>query len=299
MNDWKANSMKLTSWALLLTAALSALVSCSAGAPARSSNDSLDANKSANPSSFQRTESRAPNTARIIHVLVALCDNEHQGIVPVPARLGNGDDLKGNLYWGAAYGVKTFFAKSGDWKLVVQTQNPASSVLERCIFKHKIANVYLIADAYRGAEIKKAIVDFFDYASGGRVDAIDAADSSKHPSINAGGAADLIVFVGHNGLMDFDLPSYPTQKDSKRRGAIILCCASKSYFSAPLRRAGADPILWTNGLMAPEAYVLKAALDGWIADESGEHIRSRAAEAYNSYQHCGLKAARGLFSSGW
>ena len=51
--------------------------------------------------------------------------------------------------------------------------------------------------------------------------------------------------------------------------------------------------------MAPESYVLKAALDGWIANESGEHIRSRAAEAYNSYQHCGLKAARGLFSSGW
>jgi hypothetical protein len=99
--------------------------------------------------------------------------------------------------------------------------------------------------------------------------------------------------------MDFNLPAYPTQKDGKRRDAIILCCASKSYFSAPLRKSGADPILWTNGLMAPEAYVLKAALDGWIANESGEYIRSRAAEAYNSYQHCGLKAARGLFASGW
>jgi hypothetical protein len=98
--------------------------------------------------------------------------------------------------------------------------------------------------------------------------------------------------------MDFNLQTYPTQKDGKRRGAIILCCASKSYFSVPLLRAGADPILWTNGLMAPEAYVLKAALDGWIAKESGENIRSRASEAYNRYQRCGLKAARGLFSSG-
>lgn len=291
--------MKLGSWSILLIAALSALVSCSAGAPARSSNGSLDANKSANPSPLQRTESRPPNAARIIHVLVALCDNEHQGIVPVPAHLGNGEDLQGNLYWGAAYGVRSFFAKSGDWKLVEQTHNPTSAVLERCIFKNKNAAVFLVADAYRGAEIMKAIVDFFDYASGGRVDVIDAAESSKHPSINAGGAADLIVFVGHNGLMDFDLQSYPTQRNSGRRGAIILCCASKSYFSAPLRRAGADPILWTNGLMAPEAYVLKAALDGWIANESGERIRSRAAEAYNSYQHCGLKAARALFSSGW
>lgn len=29
---------------------------------------------------------------RVIHVLVALCDNEHQGIVPVSADLGNGDN---------------------------------------------------------------------------------------------------------------------------------------------------------------------------------------------------------------
>ena len=99
--------------------------------------------------------------------------------------------------------------------------------------------------------------------------------------------------------MDFDLQSYPAQKDSKRRGAIILCCASKSYFSAPVRRGGADPILWTNGLMAPEAYVLDAALNGWIANEGGQQIRTRAAEAYNRYQRCGLKAARGLFATGW
>ena len=290
--------MKLTWWSLFLTAALSALVSCSAGIPAHSSNGSQNANQGTNPSPPQAAEARPQNTPRIIHVLVALCDNEHQGIVPVPARLGNGEDLERNLYWGAAYGVRSFFIKSADWKLVGQTQNPAPAVLQRCIFKSKTAGVYLVADAYRGAEIKKAIVDFFDYVSGGSVDAIETADSAKHPSISAGGAADLIVFVGHNGLMDFNLQTYPTQKDGKRRGAIILCCASKSYFSAPLLRAGADPILWTNGLMAPEAYVLKAALDGWIAKESGERIRSRAAEAYNRYQRCGLKAARGLFSSG-
>ncbi|PYT03901.1 MAG: hypothetical protein DMF60_16945 [Acidobacteria bacterium] len=230
---------------LFITAVLSALAACSAGTPVPSANSSPDANKSANPSSLQQTESRPPNTARIIHVLVALCDNEHQGIVPVPARLGNGEDLQGNLYWGAAYGVRSFFAKSGDWKLIVQTQNPTSVVLERCIFHNKMGGAYMIADAYRGAEIKKAIVDFFDYASGNKIDTIDAEGNSKHPTINAGGAADLVVFVGHNGLMDFVLPSHPAQKDGKRRGAIILCCASKSYFSAPLRKAGANPILWT------------------------------------------------------
>jgi len=51
---------------------------------------------------------------RTIHVFVALADNEHQGIVPVPARLGNGLDPAHNLYWGAAAGVKTFFSRSSD-----------------------------------------------------------------------------------------------------------------------------------------------------------------------------------------
>ena len=29
---------------------------------------------------------------RVVHVFVALCDNVNQGIVPVPPRIGNGDD---------------------------------------------------------------------------------------------------------------------------------------------------------------------------------------------------------------
>jgi hypothetical protein len=51
--------------------------------------------------------------------------------------------------------------------------------------------------------------------------------------------------------------------------------------------------------MAPEAYVLNAAVEGWLAGESGEQVRERAAKAYHSYQKCGLRAARGLFATGW
>ena len=50
---------------------------------------------------------------------------------------------------------------------------------------------------------------------------------------------------------------------------------------------------------APEAYTLKAAVDGWILNEDGEKIRRRAAEAYHKYQKCGLKGALNLFATGW
>jgi len=51
--------------------------------------------------------------------------------------------------------------------------------------------------------------------------------------------------------------------------------------------------------MAPEAYTLKAALDGWMQQESKDEIRKRAAAAYAKYQKCSDAAAMRLFSSDW
>jgi hypothetical protein len=53
----------------------------------------------------------------------------------------------------------------------------------------------------------------------------------------------------------------------------------------------------TTGLLAPEAYTLKAVFDGWIAGQRGKNVTKRAATAYNRYQKCGEKAAARLFYS--
>ena len=246
-------------------------------------------NTAAAPQSTKR------NSGKLIHVLVALCDNEHQGIVPVPARIGDGDDPANNLYWGARFGVKTFFKRVNDWKLIAETRNPRAEILERLVFKHQTRNVHLIADAYRGREIKRCVADFFEFSAGRAVETINANSVDLH----AGGGADLVAYVGHDGLMDFSLDSSPQKADDRRRDAIMLACLSKRYFAEPMRKAGSNPLLWTTGLMAPEAYVLKAAIDGWVLNEDGEGIRRRAATAYNQYQRCGLNAATRLFSTGW
>src|SRR6185503_14415974 len=107
-----------------------------------------------------------PNSFPVIHVFVALCDNVNQGIVPVSASLGNGDNPATNLYWGAAFGVKTFFGKSKDWELLATTPNPQAAILERLVFKHRTREVFLVADAYRGREIRGATMDFFGAAGG-------------------------------------------------------------------------------------------------------------------------------------
>jgi hypothetical protein len=48
---------------------------------------------------------------RLMHVSVALAENVHQGIVPLAAALGNGDDPGRNPYWDAAFGVRTLFRR--------------------------------------------------------------------------------------------------------------------------------------------------------------------------------------------
>lgn len=254
------------------------------------------------PNDVSNSSQPAPARANpypVIHVFVALADNVNQGIVPVSASLGNGDNPATNLYWGAAFGVKTFFSKSKDWELVSEVRNPSPLILARWIFKRGDRDVFIVADAYRGKEISQAMWDFLQAASGSAGEAIEVVQGSRKFQFNSGGSAELVAYVGHNGLMDFTLESTPQAKDDGQRKAIILACASKQYFAKPLKRTGAEPLLWTTNLMAPEAYILAAAFDGWLKKETDEQIRVRAAKAYHSYQDCGLQGANNLFATGW
>ena len=272
-----------------------ALSAC-AGAGARR----VEGGKVVTPDARAAAEAEAktePYAGRVAYVIVALCDNVNQGIVPVPAALGNGEDPARNLYWGARFGVKTHFNASREWRAVGSTQNPSPKVLERVVYKHRTLDAYLVADAYRGAEIKQATVDFFNVASGSLNPTFE--DGGRTYGLGRGAAAHLVAYVGHDGLMDFQLPALPKRQDDVRRDAVILACASKQYFAAGLKETGAHPLVWTTNLMAPEAYVLKAALEGWLAGEGGEQVRLRTAKAYDKYQNCGLRAAQRLFATGW
>lgn len=236
---------------------------------------------------------------RVVHIFVALADNQHQGIVPVPALLGNGSDPQHNLYWGAAFGVKTYFQASQQWELILHGRGPKNAILERCVFKHRSEDVFLVADAYDGSQIKSAITDFLSAAAGVAADNVSLKLNSAEVSLAIAGGADLTVYVGHDAFMDFQVSPIAGNRGNKLRRTIVLACASKSFFSPYIRQTGAEPLLWTTGLMAPEAYTLKAALDGWIAHEGDEAIRLRAAQAYDKYQKCGVRGALKLFATTW
>lgn len=232
---------------------------------------------------------------KTVHVFVALCDNKNQGILPVPESIGNGQDPRNNLYWGALYGVKTYFKKSSDWNLIGTLKAPEPYILERLLFKHTTKEVYLLADAYDGANIKETVQDFME-ASSGNFKTTIKADSK---TLEFGGKSDLMTYIGHNGLMDFYLDKQFKSHSNKKRETIILACISKSYFTDRIKAAGATPLLWTTGYMAPEAYTLEWALDAWVEGKTNLEVRQKAAEAYNHYQKCGVRGAKGLLVTGF
>lgn len=229
------------------------------------------------------------STCITIHVMVALCDNTYQGIVPVPAAIGNGQNPANNLYWGCGYGVKTFFKKSNRWKLVRQT-NINDTLMERIILKHGTQNIYLVADAVNGKFIKQCTVDFLNSCAGKLKDTI-GADAK---TIGIYGNASLLAYIGHDGLMDFSLEHTFEPADNKARSAIILACISKKYFAPYLAASKTRPVLWSTGLMSPEAYTLHDAIEAWL---NGNNGADAAAAAYAKYQHCSLTAAKRLLTA--
>ena len=126
---------------------------------------------------------------RVVHVYVALCDNENQGIIKVNEELGNGQDPKWNLYWGAMYGVKTFFSRSPYWEKLDIQKTDRKIILDRLAFKLKDADtpLYVIAEAYDGAYMKSTLMDFFNAAAGKGSTKIEIKDGDDAVEVECAG----------------------------------------------------------------------------------------------------------------
>jgi hypothetical protein len=231
---------------------------------------------------------------RVIHVFVALCDNASQRIQPVPPKIGNGDDPPNNLYWGCDDGVKTVFSRSKSWKrLAAGDPDGDGPILERLVFYNKTARAWLIADGYRGREIKKCLTDYLAAMAGTlKVEAV--AGETK---VAAGGAADLVAYVGHDGLMEFNLETPAPAADLKPKTAISVCCISQLLFTKHIEALKATPLLLTTQLMYPAAQTIHESVGGWLAGKDAEACRQLAAAAYAKNQKISIRSAAGVFTT--
>ena len=167
------------------------------------------------------------------------CDNDSQGIVPVGGKIGNGDDPENNLYWGCSDGLKSYFSRSSKWALLSKQKDLSEKILRRYVFEHKETKSVLVADAYRGSWIRACLEDFLG-ASGGGFEA--SVEVPGRRGVAFGGAADLIAYIGHNGLMEHTIA--PEKEDAERveRDAVVLACCEQPLFrrAADARWGAAD-----------------------------------------------------------
>ena len=174
---------------------------------------------------------------------------------------------KSDLYWGMKYGIKTYFIQDEDWKLVQQAK-PGKKVQEQLLFYNETLDLYVDAMAYHTDKIKTTITEFIEYAY--------SCDSNK-----------LVVYVGHDGLMDFNIDVKPQKNICD---AMVFSCVSEDYFSPYL-----DMVLSTYTYMAPEAYGVMAAIEAWAKNDGEEEIRKSTAVAYSKYQKITVKSAEWTF----
>lgn len=245
----------------------------------------------------------------VVTVHVCLCDNR-QGIVPVSATLGDGDNPRTNLYWGAMYGVRTFLDRSAEWTLLADREG-TGDVLREAVFSHRTTagdrwpgldaaapvELILVAQAWHGMPMERSLEAF----------ASDLFTAEPHEvrlpggrTVAAGGASHVVGFVGHNSLMSLPRDRWPfssieTPLGPPPKGWFVLACKSDTFFTAELSRPHAVPLLATRQFMAPEAYTLAALLEAFSRRAAAPALRSAAASAYARYQKISTASASGVF----
>lgn len=239
------------------------------------------------------------NDPLVVHVLVPLCDNEHQGIVPTSPKIGNGMDIKNNLYWATSKGMKRFFSNAADWEFVHVKHFPKTVILERAVFYKEFPNgarVYLVADAYRGDKMPACLNDYFNSLSSHLIDTIRV----QKEMIGINGGADLIAFNGHNGLMDESTVYKHANVQTRPKDAVSISCASNGYFKSHYLNTKSYPLVHTTNLLYPGAFVLKYIIDEWALLKPDKDCKIAAGNAYYTFKpKSGPNGSQNLFDYGW
>jgi hypothetical protein len=224
----------------------------------------------------------APLGAVEVEVFVALCDGSQLACGRGSA--GDARSLEANLYWGAAYGAERFLSRAPGFRVSQrQAGELGSPVLREVVLEREPARgeqrVRLRLRAYAGDRIDEALEDFLSAAAGGS-------------------RADLVVWVGHNRLMDRAPPQVRVPPGAMPRPAAVLACSSEAWFGPLLSALGSRPIALTRTFMAPEAYLLEALAAGVARHglEDTAAVRTLLVAAYARYQRLSPRAAGTVFA---
>jgi hypothetical protein len=254
-------------------------------------------------------EDLAAGRPLVAQVHVPLCDNTI--IACGNAKLGNGDNPETNLYWATTPGFGKWFArKDGGWKRVLKQTEADSGdkdLLAVHVYRKTVSasaawkkqgapakfEIDIVVYGWRGTAIDRALDAYALDSAGSGTRTLTLADGT---TLAAGGAAQLVAWVGHNRLMDLDAYTWPAPA-AKPMGTIAIACHTASYMEAEVSAPTRVPLLMTRDFLFANAAPLEATVLAFAGGESYAKLRSAAAAAYAKVQKKEVRKVAGAFTN--
>jgi len=246
----------------------------------------------------------------VAEVHVPLCDSSL--IDCGNAKLGDGERLETNLYWATGPGFGVWFSRGGSgWKRVLRQQVTGDAdVLQVDVYRRTVAapaswrrrgapatfELDVVIRAWRGKAIDRALAAYAADMSGGPARALTLADGTQ---LQAGGAAQLVAWVGHNRLMD-SAEDYPWPADGTGKsvqGTLFIACHTARYIEDTVVGPARVPLLATRDFLFSNAAPLEAALLAFASGAGYARMREVAVTSYAAVQQQPATRLGGVFSN--
>jgi hypothetical protein len=250
----------------------------------------------------------------VIQAHVPLCSNEI--ISCGNKKLGDGNAPDTNLYWITDEGFVGWFGRRGSgWKQVLKGGGAAAGdddVLEVRVWTRELAtpsawkkrakglpakfSIFVVAFAWRGEAIDRGLAAYWNDLYGTGTRTIELAD---HTKLVAGGAAQIVSYVGHNRLYDVPEPDWAKleRKDAPVRGTIAIACNTGPFMAQHVPAATRVPLIFTNDFLMASAGAFEGAVLSFASGGDYRAIRVATAHGYAVAGNHDEKKIGGVFTN--
>jgi len=245
----------------------------------------------------------------VVQAHVPLCSNEI--ISCGNAKLGDGEAPDTNLYWITDEGFVGWFGRrNSGWKQVKKSKGDDKDVLEVRGWKRAMAaprewrkrgvpakfDLYVVAFAWRGSAIDRGLAAYWHDLYGKSSTTIELDDGTK---LAAGGAAQVVSYVGHNRLYDVPEPDWASLevKDAPVRGTIAIACNTGPFMADHVPAPTRVPLVFTNDFLMASAGAFEGAVLAFAGGGDYGVIRKATAHGYAVAGNHDEKKIGGVFTN--
>ncbi|HEY5938622.1 MAG TPA: hypothetical protein VIU61_28420, partial [Kofleriaceae bacterium] len=150
-----------------------------------------------------------------------------------------------------------------------------------------------VVHGWRGSAIDRALAAYAADISGTSARTITLADKTM---LEAGGAAQIVAWVGHNRLMDVDTYTWPTPV-GPTKGTIAIACHTAAYMEAEVSGSTRVPLLMTRDFLFANAAPLEATVLAFASGGTYARMRIEAATAYAKIRDRPVQKIAGAFTN--